>query len=309
MARERLITAAGGVVWRPAKGRSTGSRGQARVRVLIVHRPGYDDWTFPKGKPETGEDLATAAVREISEETGLRVRLGQPLPEATYRVSAGPKRVSYWCAVPEAETEAGFRPNREVDEVRWVKPGAARKLLTYPHDRIVLAAFREVREVRRHDTQTLIVLRHAKAHKRDHWDGPDLERPLTGDGANRARELTRVLDAYGVRTVVSSPAVRCVETVRPYAAHLDTRPETDPRLSEDTSRRDVAAALEEVLHHSEPVVLCTHRPTLPWVAAVLDVEPTALAPGEGYVVHHRNGRLVAAEPLPQPAGVVAPPKA
>ncbi|MDX6357641.1 MAG: 8-oxo-(d)GTP phosphatase, partial [Nocardioidaceae bacterium] len=48
-------------------------------QVLLVHRPAYDDWSFPKGKLDRDEHAAVAAVREVGEETGLRVRLGVPL--------------------------------------------------------------------------------------------------------------------------------------------------------------------------------------------------------------------------------------
>ena len=77
MASERITKAAGGIVWRKA---------QTGVEVLLIHRPSYDDWTFPKGKTDPGESLQTTAVREIAEETGLRVRLGHPLGELSYPV-------------------------------------------------------------------------------------------------------------------------------------------------------------------------------------------------------------------------------
>ena len=61
----------------------------ARGQVLLVHRPKYDDWSFPKGKLDPGEHPAAAAVREVAEETGLRVRLGPPLARQRYRRSSG----------------------------------------------------------------------------------------------------------------------------------------------------------------------------------------------------------------------------
>ena len=67
--------------------------------VLLVHRPRYDDWSFPKGKLDPGEHAVTAAVREVAEETGLDVRLGPPLPGQRYRLANGrTKAVSYWTA-------------------------------------------------------------------------------------------------------------------------------------------------------------------------------------------------------------------
>lgn len=125
-----VIEAAGGVVWRrSAKG---------NLKVLLVHRPRYDDWTLPKGKLDPGESAKAAALREVEEETGLRCRLGPELPSVRYtdRQDRG-KRVRYWAMEPEA---GEFAPNDEVDEVRWLKLAPAAELLTYAHDRPVLAA-------------------------------------------------------------------------------------------------------------------------------------------------------------------------
>jgi 8-oxo-dGTP diphosphatase len=108
------------------------------VRVLVVHRPKYDDWTLPKGKLDPGETHAEAAVREVLEETGLRCRLGAELATTSYHDRFGrPKRVRYW----DMQVEGGdFVPNREVDEVRWVDLDAAAALLSYPRDQAVLAS-------------------------------------------------------------------------------------------------------------------------------------------------------------------------
>ena len=120
-----LVRAAGGVVRRESK-------------VLLIHRPGYDDWTFPKGKADGDESDEDCAVREVLEETGLRCRLSSELPSTTYTDSHGrPKRVRYWLMAP---VSGAFTPNREVDEVRWCDPAEAAKLLSYDRDRDVLAA-------------------------------------------------------------------------------------------------------------------------------------------------------------------------
>jgi 8-oxo-dGTP diphosphatase len=123
MAGER-IDAAGGVVVRHG-------------RVLVVHRPRYDDWTFPKGKLDPDESFEDAALREVEEETGVRCSLGRELPATRYEVRGRPKLVRYWLMTPEAETE--FVPNDETDEVRWLTSEEARTLLTYDHDRELLA--------------------------------------------------------------------------------------------------------------------------------------------------------------------------
>jgi 8-oxo-dGTP diphosphatase len=271
------------------------------VEVLLVHRPRYDDWTFPKGKPDPGEDLVATAVREVAEETGCRVRLGHPLPDTRYRVAGGPKRVSYWAARVVGETETPFRPNREIDDLRWVRPGEARRLLSYEHDHDLLEAFLALRDTKAHRTRTLVVVRHAKAKAREHWSRDDALRPLTPTGRRRADDLAPLLEAYGVRRVHSSPSRRCVDTVQPYADHLGTALHLDLRLSEETSPADVRRAVQELLAEKSPAVLCGHRPTLPWVFDALGVDAPELSPGEGVVLHVRRGAVVASEPLGRPA--------
>jgi 8-oxo-dGTP diphosphatase len=293
MAGPRVILAAGGIVWRP---RAPKVDGRERVEVLIVHRPGYKDWTFPKGKPDRGESLPATAVREIKEETGYKVRLGHPLPETLYRVKGGMKRVSYWSARPYGKPKP-FTPNNEIDEVRWVKVGEARKLLTYDHDRMLLKAFTALRDAKAHKTRTVIVLRHATAHLRTAWKGDDLDRPLTKPGQAQAAKLQRLLKAYGVKRIVTSPATRCAQTVDTYAKSIQTFLEVDDRLSEETTAKRVDRSIATILDRKGPLVVCTHRPTLPWVFAALRMDPIELAPGEGIVVHHLKGRVVATEPF------------
>jgi 8-oxo-dGTP diphosphatase len=115
-----LVRAAGGVVVRDGD-------------VLLVHRPKYDDWTFPKGKALADESDEACAVREVREETGLHCRLGTELPATEYVDSAGrPKRVRWWRM--EIGLDDGFEPNVEVDELRWLSPADAAELLSYERD-------------------------------------------------------------------------------------------------------------------------------------------------------------------------------
>jgi 8-oxo-dGTP diphosphatase len=126
---DRVVRAAGGLVVR--------SRDSGAVDVVLVHRPAYDDWSFPKGKLHDGETEAEAAVREVEEETGLRCRLGRELGTASYHDSKGrPKTVRYWEMTP-VDGELG--PANEIDEVRWVPLDEAAGLLTYARDRRFLA--------------------------------------------------------------------------------------------------------------------------------------------------------------------------
>ena len=293
MGSERITTAAGGIVWRKRPGPR---RPEPRVEVLVVHRPSYDDWTFPKGKTDPGETLRVTAVREIAEEAGVRVRLGHPLQDITYPISGGTKRVAYWCARVVGEEGSPFVPNKEVDEIRWVGLREARKLLTYDHDAELLETFSELREHQAHRTRTLVVLRHGKAVPRSE-KVDDLARGLTSSGTSRAADLVAQLDAYGISRVVSSPAVRCTQTVEPFAHSISTFLEIDDRLSEDTRAGQVRRSVDSLLDRKKPVVLCSHRPTLPWIFDAIGIPVVDLAPGEGVVVHHRKGVVHATENL------------
>ena len=125
-AAQGRVKAAGGVVVRDG-------------RVAVVHRPRYDDWTFPKGKLDPGESFGQAALREVEEETGLRCRLGRELPPTAYTDARGrPKIVRYW--LMEVENDPGFVPNDEVDELRWLPRAEAEALLSYSRDTELLSA-------------------------------------------------------------------------------------------------------------------------------------------------------------------------
>jgi 8-oxo-dGTP diphosphatase len=117
-----LIRAAGGIVVRPGP------------EVLLVHRPRYDDWSFPKGKAEDGESDEECALREVEEEACVRGSLGPYVGETRYSVADGPKRVAYFRMETDDEPRAGDK----VDEVRWVALDEAGALLTHEYDRELL---------------------------------------------------------------------------------------------------------------------------------------------------------------------------
>jgi 8-oxo-dGTP diphosphatase len=128
------VRAAGGVPWRRRK--------DGGLEVLLVHRPRYRDWTFPKGKLDEGESEEQAALREVEEETGLHCELGPELASTAYTDSKlRPKTVRYW-AMEAADGDAS--PRNEVDEIAWLPAEKAAARLSYGRDRNVLRSLEAV---------------------------------------------------------------------------------------------------------------------------------------------------------------------
>ena len=125
------VRAAGAVVHRG---------GEDGTEVLLVHRPKYDDWTFPKGKLDPGETFESAAVREVEEEAGIRGVLGPELPSTRYIDTRGRPKVVRWWAMALAEADGVPAANNEVDEIRWLPIDAARQRLTHDRDHVLLDA-------------------------------------------------------------------------------------------------------------------------------------------------------------------------
>jgi 8-oxo-(d)GTP phosphatase len=276
------VLAAGAVVWR------------RRQEVLLVHRPTYDDWSFPKGKLDPGEWLPAAGVREVGEETGLTIRLGPPLGNQRYLNGDRMKTVHYWVGWAVGPDDvSGYPVNSEIDDVRWVPWRAALERLTYPYDRKTL---KESRRYRR-KSRALVVLRHGSAEPRKAWSGNDRRRPLEESGHREAERLAPLLAAYDVSRLITSSSTRCRQTVEPYADTSGLKLEKDDGLSEeDATAESVTEIVDELLETKEGSVLCTHRPVLPSVFDALGVDNPRLAPAGLLVVHHRGGKVVATEP-------------
>ena len=128
---EPLVRAAGAVLRRQ---RETGD-----YEYAVVHRLRYDDWSLPKGKVDPGESDEQAALREVEEETGVRGELGQELGTVRYTDrKRRPKQVRYWL-MDTARDRSEFVPNQEIDDLRWYSAADAGKLLSYEHDRKLIA--------------------------------------------------------------------------------------------------------------------------------------------------------------------------
>ena len=277
-----------------AAGAVVGRKGTQGREVLLVHRPKYDDWSFPKGKQDPGEHVTHTAVREVLEETGVEIRLGVPLLPQLYAVSGGrAKTVHYWVGhVLGDDDVSGYEINAEVDELGWFDLDAAKEKLTYLDDLDLLEQYRTHRK----KTAALVVVRHAKAVKRGTWDEPDPLRPLSPEGDEQAVALSPILHAYGVSRAITSTSTRCVQTVAPFAKEHVVPLEEIEELSEegydDAGSRTILRTLMSAPGSS---VLCSHRPVLPELFAFLGIEEEPLSPGEMVIVHHRDGDLLGAE--------------
>jgi len=279
-------------------------RGQGiRRSVALVHRPAYNDWSLPKGKLEKREPAYAAAVREVEEETGVRVRLGAPLSDISYRVIKGPKVVHFW--VGYAVSETARRPDHEIDEVEWVPIAQARDRLTYADEGVVLDEALAIPE-----TTPFVVVRHAKATLRKDWSGDDSKRPIDPKGKAQASNLVDLLDAFGVGLLKSSTSTRCVQTLEPYAkvAKLPIKPVS--LLSEEVGEEHLAGVqryVRKLMVKSGQTrvgtVVCGHRPVLPAMIAGVDLEPHPMAAGAALVVHVDDDGLVIAHEWhdPRPA--------
>jgi 8-oxo-dGTP diphosphatase len=290
------VIAAGAILWR---------RENDELRVLMIHRTRYNDWSWPKGKLDKDEQIAEAAIREIKEETGLKVNLGVKLYVAEYRLDSGQKKqVHYWSAevTDQALKNQNFTPDDEVGSFAWLSVKEAKKRMTYKHDNLPLNELLELEKANLLETTPVIVLRHAKATPRDEWSKGEATRPLLPVGAVQAVALTNQLAAFGPQLVVTSPWRRCLDTVLPFVAkHQIKMVERAPltELGTKTNPDKALKLIQSLVQDQKPVVICSHRPSLPTIIEGLSAyagkkltkELKAIAdlkPGEFYVLHFAN---------------------
>ncbi|MCW2944757.1 MAG: hydrolase [Actinoallomurus sp.] len=279
------VRAAGAVLWR------SGADGP---EVALVHRPKYDDWSFPKGKLKNGEHVLCAAVREVWEETGTWPVLGRRLSAVEYEKEGRPKRVDYWAATGH---DGDFRPNDEVDRLEWLPLPAAEARLSYEHDAALLREF-AAGPAR---TTPYIVLRHTSAGNKHDWEDDDLLRPLDSRGRADAERLADLLACFGAARVISSATARCMETVLPYAARMGVDIRSDRAFTVGTSK-GAGDHLAELLADEVPTIVCTHGELVPELVSRACEELGAVPPqelglskGGFWVLQTAGGALVSAE--------------
>lgn len=296
------VYAAGAVLWRVER---------EKLKVAVVHRSRYNDLSFAKGKLDKGETLPQTAVREIREETGLKVRLGIKLSTSKYTLANGaPKEVHYWAArvTDKALATSTFKPDEEVASVEWLTPKQARELFSYEFDAQLLDEVEALHNNGMLDTRPMIVLRHAKATPRSDWMGgkalDDGKRPLLPEGLLQAQALVPLISAFGPKRVFTSPWFRCRATVAPYAAKRRIKLIERSVFSELGNFRGPQRTAKEVIQiveEGKAALICAHRPSLPTILTSISSFGTleqaevlkaarALKPAEMVVVHLSLGK-------------------
>lgn len=312
----QVVHAAGALVWRVHR---------ERLEVLLIHRPRYEDWSWPKGKPRKKETLPACAVREVAEETGIEVVLGRPLPHVRYTLGNGKRKMNWYWAAQPAPDPAPLRarprtrpaPADEVDQAIWVDAVQGLRMLTRRSDRAPLKALLDAYADGELATWAVLLTRHGSATKRSSWPGQETTRPLTPRGQRQARALVPAFAAFGAERIITSSWARCAQTVAPYAEASALRSEELPALTEagaSATPQHVHDLLGQVLAGEAPVIVCTHRPVLPIaleavasrsrkrVRAHLPAADPYLRPGEVLVLHlaarpGKHPRVVALETL------------
>jgi len=259
----RVVRAAGGLILRRT--------GKGNLKILIAHRPSYDDWGLPKGKADKGETAEETALREVLEETGYECRIVAPLETTRHRMNNGVKEVR-WFAMRPLPSSPGFKKNEEIDKIQWVSRKKAREVLDYETDRGLVknANYKQLTQ-----TGTIFLLRHAAAGDRTKWSGADPERPLTKKGRKQSDIVAKTLAGKNIERIITSPYERCIETIRPLAKRIGAKVEVDQALAEGPDIDAAYALVDSLVGHN--VVLCSHGDVIPalmnrlmWAGLTLD---------------------------------------
>jgi 8-oxo-(d)GTP phosphatase len=295
----KAVFAAGAVLWRPGDD-------AAAPEVAIIHRPRYDDWSLPKGKVDPGETEPVTAVREVAEETGYAAKLGRRLAAVSYPVEQDIKKVRYWTA---RAIGGEFRPNAEVDELKWLPVAEAVTAVGYPHDRKVLRRFAKLPA----DTKTVLVVRHGTAGSKSRYKGDDRNRPLDKHGRAQAESLVGQLLSFGADNLYAADRTRCKQTLAPLAEELGAAIHSEPLLTEEAYADNRKAARNRFLEIATAAegtpVICTQGKVIPdlisWWCERDGVRPdkSRNRKGSTWVLSLFDGHLVAADHIGSPLAV------
>jgi 8-oxo-dGTP diphosphatase len=260
-----LVVAAGVVPWRVVKD---------KFQVLVVYRTQHRDVSLPKGKIDPGETTPQTAVRELFEETGLKATLGQSLGSVEYiqKANGKPKIVYYWTAAisPLAESKSNFVSNDEIFAIEWLSAKKAIAALTYEHDRDLVKSTKKLWKKGLLNTFALVVARHGKATAHDNWDGEDSLRPLVAKGMQQAKDIAGGLAAFAPKSIYSSPAIRCMQTIAPLSYRTGIEIKETGKISQDkwtSGGERVKEFIENRFKKAESAVICSHGPVIPQIVS------------------------------------------
>ena len=288
----RVVRAAGGLIFRRSP--------KGNIKILIAHRPAYDDWSLPKGKADRGETPQETAVREVLEETGYHCRIVAPVGTTRHRIRNGVKEVN-WYAMRALPDSPGFKKNKEIDAIQWVSRKKAREILDYDNDRGLIGGA-DLRNLSQ--TGTIHLLRHAAAGNRDKWDGTDAERPLTKKGRKQADAIGERLVTAGIERVVTSPSLRCVQTAKPLAKAIGAKVEVHDALLEGPDIDAAYNLIDSLVGYNS--VLVSHGDVIPavinrlmWAGLSLDSR-FYCSKGSVWEVNVENGKFTTGHYVPPP---------
>ncbi|HET8740037.1 MAG TPA: NUDIX hydrolase [Acidimicrobiia bacterium] len=288
----KVIQAAGGLVFRMTP--------KGNLKILLVHRPRYDDWGLPKGKASKRESPEETALREVLEETGYRCRIVAPIGTTRYRIDGGVKEV-HWFAMRPLPDSPGFKKNKEVDDFKWLSPAKAKARCDYENDRAIIA---EAGLKKLAKTGTLFLVRHAIAADRTKWTGVDALRPLTKKGRRQAQAIAEYLRDRGIERIYSSPYTRCVQTVEPLAEAIGAKVIEHDALAEGPDVDAAYQLCDDVVGFN--AVLCSHGDVIPavinrmmWAGLVLESR-FYCSKGSIWEVDVEGGRFAHARYVPPP---------
>jgi 8-oxo-dGTP diphosphatase len=288
----KVIQAAGGLVFRMTP--------KGNLKILLVHRPRYDDWGLPKGKASKRESPEETALREVLDETGYRCRIVAPIGTTRYRIDGGVKEV-HWFAMRPLPDSPGFKKNKEVDDFKWLSPAKAKARCDYENDRAIIA---EAGLKKLAKTGTLFLVRHAIAADRTKWTGVDALRPLTKKGRRQAQAIAEYLRDRGIERIYSSPYTRCVQTVEPLAEAIGAKVIEHDALAEGPDVDAAYQLCDDLVGFN--AVLCSHGDVIPavinrmmWAGLVLESR-FYCSKGSIWEVDVEGGRFAHARYVPPP---------
>lgn len=290
----RRIQGAGGVLWRPSA--------SGTVEVALVHRPLYDDWSLPKGKLRRGEHPLVTACREVTEETGFRVRAGKRLDIEHYDTPLGSKAVEFWAM---HGSDGSFSPTQEVDRLAWMSLADAGWRLRYRRDFHMIGTLQTL-AASALAASTVLLVRNARAVPPEREEAGD-SRPLDAGGRGQAEALRRTLPAFGPSLLLSAGEARFADTMRPLGTDLGLPVELEPVFGEREYAASPRRGLARILELSDaggtsavcaPGAVIRHLLVSLAEDAGLDVREYPAVKGSVWALFFAGGRLAGADYYP-----------